>query len=79
MHYANKSITLNQVLMAIMIDNLQTLVWQNTKDGHKGRNRPESLLGKLLHKEKKSDNTKGNLEAFDTPEAYELWRKGKMK
>lgn len=80
MHYANMPITLNQILMATMIDNLQTLVWQNTKAGHKGQNRPKSLLDTLLHKndKEKSDNGKENLMAFDTPEAYELWRKGKI-
>ena len=80
MHYSGRRITLNQTLMAIMIDNLHTLVWQNTKDGHKGRNRPESLLKKLLEKEKKQNtNCKENLEAFDTPEEYEKWRQSKVK
>jgi hypothetical protein len=80
MHYSNKTITLNQVLMATMIDNLQTLVWQNTKNGHKGQNRPEAMLDTLLHKneKKKNDNSKENLMAFDSPEEYELWRRGKI-
>lgn len=80
MHYSKTPITLNQILMATMIDNLQTLVWQNTKNGHKGKNRPESLLDILLHKneKKKNDNGKENLMAFDGPEEYELWRKGKI-
>ena len=80
MHYSKVPITLNQILMANMIDNLQVLVWQNTKNGHKGRNKPQSLLDTLLNKDKKrkSDNSKENLMAFDTPEAYELWRRGKI-
>ena len=68
MHYSNKTITLNQMLMATMIDNLQTL------------DRPESMLDTLLHKneKKKNDNSKENLMAFDSPEEYELWRRGKI-
>ena len=78
MHYSETSVTLDQILMASMIDHLQVLVWQNTKDGHKGRHKPKSLLDELLNKDKKRKDHHEELMAFDTPEAYELWRKGKI-
>lgn len=41
-------ITLNTSLLAAAVDALALLVWQNTKDGIKGTNRPKSVLSVLL-------------------------------
>lgn len=39
------------VLMASMVDRLSLLVWMQTKDASKGRNRPKSLMSILYPKE----------------------------
>ena len=77
MHYSHIGYTFNQLLMASIIDKLQVLIWQKTKDGHKGKNYPESLFEKFLEHEKDEDK-KEELEIFDSPEAFEEWRRGKI-
>lgn len=42
------------VLLASAVDRLSLLVWMQTKDAEKGRNRPKSLLGILYPEEKKN-------------------------
>lgn len=59
------------LLSAIMADALNILVWQNTADGHKGRNAPERIARVLLGEE----NPKKNNAVFDSPEAFERRRK----
>lgn len=39
------------MLMAAMVDRLSLLVWFQTKDGEKGRNRPKSIIDALDSKE----------------------------
>lgn len=56
------------LLLAAICDRLTTLVWQNTKDGVKGRNRPQQLLPKLLG----TDQPEQQVEAFDDP--ADFWR-----
>lgn len=60
------------LLSAMMVDALNILVWQNTADGHKGRNAPERIARVLLGEEEKESK---NIEAFDTPEEFERRRK----
>jgi hypothetical protein len=40
------------LLLASAIDRLSILIWQNTKDGQKGINKPEMLVEKLTKKDK---------------------------
>lgn len=55
------------LLLAHAVDRLSLLVWQNTKDGEKGRNKPPSIAEKILH----GDSTnKRKTDGFDTPEAF---------
>lgn len=70
-----QKLTTEQSLSAIMIDKLAILIWQQTKDGHKGRNLPESVYRRLsgLYEKKKEE-----LQAFKTIEDYEKWFKGKQ-
>lgn len=77
MHYSNMRYTFDQLMQAAIIDKLQILIWQRTKDGHKGKNYPESLFEKFLEHEKDEDK-KEELEIFDSPEAFEEWRRGKI-
>ena len=70
---ANQVVAFNDLLMALLIDGVNLLVWQNTKDGAKNRNRPESLYKKFTEQDKPKDD----LEVFTSIEAYEEWYKSK--
>ena len=59
------------LLSAMAVDALNILVWQQTKDGHKGLNAPERIARILLGEEKE----KKNIAAFDSPEDFERRRK----
>lgn len=65
-----RKLTLEQTLQAITVDRLAGLMWQNTKDGHKGRRYPESLLERLEGKNKKE---KDELQAFETVDDFQKW------
>lgn len=67
MKLAHMPISNEMLLMAHALDRLAVLIWQNTKDGEKGRNKPESLADMLLYGDsKKTRKTDG----FATPEAF---------
>lgn len=57
--------TLEQMLMADMVDRLSLLLWKGTKDAQHGRNRPV-MLRQLMAEEKKEPEAVG----FDTPEEF---------
>lgn len=63
----------DEMLLALIADTLSVIAWQNTKDGHSGRNRPKSILNELTQPEKKPAAT------FDSPEAFKAWREKIMK
>lgn len=64
-------------LQAMILDSLNILVWQNTADGQKGKNPPQSITEILLGKgEKKKDN---NILSFATPEEWERERERRLK
>lgn len=55
------------LLLAHAVDRLSILVWQNTKDGQKGRNKPDSIAEKIIY----GDNTKRiKTSGYATPEAF---------
>ena len=58
------------MMLAHVIDRLSVLVWQNSEDGAKGRNMPESLAERLLHPE----TAKPKITGFDTVEEFERAR-----
>lgn len=58
------------MLQAASVDALNFLVWAKTKDGQAGRNRPESVLQKLLGTE-----TPREIMAFTTAAEFEETRK----
>ncbi len=60
-------VTMDTLLLATITDALHVLVWQNTKDGAKGRNRPVLIAEKLL--DSQTDD-----EGFDSIEAFKAWR-----
>lgn len=71
---ANVTLTLNDTLLSLVIDKLSILIWQQTKDGHKGRNIPESLYRKLAGLDKKDE-----LQSFESVEDFNRWYKAKMR
>jgi len=58
---------IDTLLQAIIADALKILVWQNTRDGAKGRNRPASILASLL------GDADDDPEGFDTAAEFEAW------
>ena len=66
---------IDTLLRGIIADALKVLVWQNTKDGAKGRNRPDSILAAMLGLDEKQ--TEG--ESFDTADDFKAWRNAMLK
>ena len=58
-------VPVNTFLLASIVDKLNILIWQKTKDGAKNRNRPKSLVDAL------SGRTDANeVKGFDTAEDF---------
>lgn len=57
-------------LLAAVADRVGILAWMQSKDGTKGRNRPASILAKIIEERKKEDD----IAAFESGEAYERER-----
>ena len=72
---ANMTLTLEETLQAVLLDKVNILIWQNTKDGMKGRNMPESIYKKL----EGLDENKEELEKFDSEEAFMEWYTSKTR
>lgn len=64
--------TLDTMLLAMIADALHILVWQNTKDGVKGQNKPQMITDRLTSTE--SEETIG----FDSVEEFRSWRAGML-
>lgn len=71
MHVSGNKITLEQMLLAIIADNLNFLSWTKTKDAKKGRYKKKSIFKTLISDEKKKDDLVG----FKTVEEYENYMK----
>ena len=67
----------NTLLLAMIADALHVLVWMQTKDGRKGRNRPRSVLAQILGK--KPAVEADSAAAFDSPEDFRAWRATMIK
>lgn len=48
----------NTLLMAAAVDRLSLLVWMQTKDGHRNRNRPQSIWARMTQAEKTDDTVR---------------------
>lgn len=66
---ADRNIGVEQILLATIADRLGILIWQKTKDGHKNRNRPKSIVELLTRQNKKEDES----EKFQDKESFEEW------
>ena len=61
------------LLLAHTVDSLRTLIWFQTKDGHKGRNPPKKLIDVLTGRsEEKKDS---DIRSFSSGEAFEEARR----
>lgn len=59
------------ILLARLLDCFNIWLWSHTKDGEKGRNRPESFTEKMLGTEKPKER---QTESFATPDEFERRR-----
>ncbi len=53
------------MLLAAAVDRLSLIVWMQSEDGVKGRNRPKSILDAILDEGKQE-----SFEEYDSPEAF---------
>ena len=56
MHIGDASLTLEQMLLGRIADELALIFWTKTKDGQKNRNRPKPILESLMHPNGKKEN-----------------------
>lgn len=74
MRITGQRITTKTALLAGILDRLTTLVWMQTQDGHKGRNRPESVLAKLT--KDPEPKKKEDFLVFESSEAFSaMWNR----
>ena len=67
MRISGQKLRTDTALAAAIVDRLSILVWMQTKDGARNRNRPDSILERLTKDPKKRDE----IIAFRTPEEFE--------
>ena len=67
MKASNQSVSMKNLLLAGILDELRTLVWFQTKDGQKGNNRPKMLLELLTGSEKQRQS---DVIVFDSSEEF---------
>lgn len=59
-----------EILLSIIADRLGTLVWFNSEDGAKRKNRPKSILSSLIGTEEEKE-----IQTFDSGKDFEAeWR-----
>lgn len=63
------------LLLAAGADALKVLVWQNTRDGAKGKNPPESILQQILSNGEPETKTEG----FAEPSDFMAWRNSMLR
>ena len=71
--YSGINLTLEQMLLAMLVDGVNISIWQRA--GGKKSKKPMSIFKKLTEKEKPKDE----LMSFRTPEEYEAWMKRKRE
>lgn len=67
MKLAKAPLSVETMLSMSAVDKLNLLIWQNTADGKKGRNKPKSILQNFLE-------PKQNVKSFRTVEEFETER-----
>lgn len=74
MALAGTTVPTSLYLQAVIADRLGMIFWAQTKDGQKGRNRPESIAAAL-----RGENKKEQLETFCSGAAFEAVRANILK
>lgn len=64
---SGSALTLTEMLLAGILDNLKLLVWAQTKDAQHGKNKPKSVLDILTKKQSAG--------GYASPEAFEAARR----
>lgn len=68
--FSGLNVPLDISLLAAAVDALTILIWQNTKDGMKGTNKPKSILSVLL-----DINDDKKVVGYQTPEEWQAaWK-----
>ena len=65
--YSGTDLTIEQMLLALLVDGVNILIWQ--RGGSKKNKKPSSVFKKLTEKKKPKDE----LMSFRSPEEYEAW------
>lgn len=76
MKLSGQKITLNQTLMAMMVDSLQFIAWTKTKEAKNGRYKQKSVLKTLMGE---YDKAKDELESFSSVEEFEAYMNGFLR
>lgn len=71
MKMTKAQVSTDTMLSAVIADAVNLLVWMQTKDGRKNRNRPKSLVDIMTNPQRE----KSRVMTFETPEAYERYRR----
>lgn len=66
MSMSGQKLPFDTILLAGLVDRLSILIWQNTKDGQKGSNKPISLVETLTTEPKEREEV-----AFESGEDFE--------
>lgn len=74
MKMSGRNVPSDVALLAAAVDRLSLLVWAKTKDAQHGRNRPDSILVKMLGDGKEEQMTK-DFSVFRTSEEFEAARR----
>lgn len=70
MKISGQKITTEQAMLAVIIDDLNLILWQRSKR----KKKPESLYKRLTEEKKKDE-----LLSFSSPEEYEEWMRKKRE
>lgn len=70
MKLSGQTVPLETMLLASIVDKLSILIWFQTKDGQKGRNRPKMITDILLEQKKETE-----VLAFRSGEDFEKERR----
>lgn len=75
---SNNRLTLEQSLLALLVDAVRQNNWLHTKDAQKRRNMPPSVYKQLMGLDKLKETTY-ELRHFDSVEEYEEWHRRRME
>lgn len=77
MKITGHKLSLEQMLMSLMVDNLQFIAWSKTKSATKNQNKPESVFRRLMDMD--DSKNKDELMSFETPEEFDAYMESRRK